>query len=250
MAPWAKIVNATESMADSHQRFAQRVEVDVEQALKDFISNNRDMQALSTIQGNLASMARDIEGANDKAEKLKRKGSKASAEKVASANSEIESANSQWISQAPYVFEHLQAADETRIHHLRDVLTQYQTHELDQVEQSRTTTEECLNALLNIEAGDEIRSFAGKAPSTRPRPERPRSRTVTSSVGSPPPPPAAPDDRASQWSDLSAVAPQAEPGGPPGDGFLLASEKLTKSSSSGSTAGKAQWPEKAGNCLR
>ncbi len=176
---------------------------------------NREMQALSTIQGNLAAMAKEVETANDKTEKLKRKGGKASATKVAAASSELETANSQWISQTPFVFENLQAADETRVNFLRDVLTQFQTHELDRVEQTRTTAEECLNELLNVEASNEVRAFAGRATSGRPKMDRQRSKTMTNSSTLAPPPPsnALLDDGASQRSRASAGPVRAETGG-------------------------------------
>lgn len=65
-----------------------------------------------------------------------------------------------WDSQAPFIMEQLQAADESRCNHLRDVLTQFQTHEVDQVERNRKTAEQCLNALLTVETADEIKLFA------------------------------------------------------------------------------------------
>ncbi|KAK4983707.1 Suppressor of Profilin deletion [Elasticomyces elasticus] len=131
---------------------------------------------MSTIQDNLISMARDIDNASKKTEKLKDKGAKAAVGKVANASSGLDSAQSQWDSQAPYVFENLQALDETRLNHLRDVLTQLQTHEVDQVERCRGPAEQCLNILLNVETADEIKTFALRTTSGKPKPERPMSR--------------------------------------------------------------------------
>lgn len=121
------------------------------------------MQAMSTIQGNLASMARDVEKAQQKAEKLQGKGDRAAASRVANASSEVENAQSQWDTQAPYVFESLQAVDETRINTLRDVLIQMQTHEVDMVTKSQSTAEQCLNVLLSLQTEDEIKTFALRA---------------------------------------------------------------------------------------
>ena len=123
---------------------------------------------MSTIQGNLAAMAKDVERAQQKTDKLRGKGEKAEAGKVASANSELDTAQTQWESQAPYVFENLQALDETRLNHLRDVLTQYQTHEADQVERDRMNAEQCLNVLLNVDTADEIKTYSLRAPQSRP----------------------------------------------------------------------------------
>ncbi|KAI9710860.1 MAG: hypothetical protein M1812_007312 [Candelaria pacifica] len=200
--PWQKIVSSTESLAQSHHILAQKIEIDVERPLREFAAKNREMQAISTMQGNLASLARDMEGAQKKSDKLKDKGAKA-AGKVASATSEIESATSQWESQAPFVFEKLQAVDESRLNHLRDVLTQFQTHEVDQVERNRVTAEECLNALLNVETADEIVTFAAKTTEGRPKTERQKGRTSVGGALAPSTPVKTPDDTQSQRSGVS-----------------------------------------------
>ncbi|PVI00492.1 hypothetical protein DM02DRAFT_614252 [Periconia macrospinosa] len=158
--PWQKIIAATEAIAESHHLLAQRIEADVERPLREFTSTNREVQAMSNISGNLAAMARDIDSAKNKAEKLRNKGSKAKASAVASAVGEVENATIQWESQAPYVFEKLQAVDESRLNHLRDALTQFQTHEVDQVERNRISAEDTLNVLLNIETADEIQTWS------------------------------------------------------------------------------------------
>lgn len=205
--PWQKIVAATDSLADSHHLLAQKIEADVEQPLRGFARSNREMQAMSTIQGNLLAMAREIEGTQKKVDKLQDKGTKAAADKVSSATSEMDNATSQWDSQAPYVFEKLQQVDEIRLNHLRDVLTQFQTHEVDQVERNRVTAELCLNALLNVETADEIKTFAMRISQGRQRPDSSgRLGTSSSTVI----PSVAPDDVASQRSGSGITLQQAE----------------------------------------
>ena len=134
----------------------------MERPLREYNAKNREMQAMSTIQGNLTSMAKDVENTQKKVERLKERSGKSAAGKVADANSEVENANQQWDSQAPYVFEQLQALDESRVNHLRDVLTQFQTHEVDQVERNRVAAESCLNVLLNVDTADEISTFVAR----------------------------------------------------------------------------------------
>ncbi|KAI9736651.1 MAG: hypothetical protein M1834_000855 [Cirrosporium novae-zelandiae] len=168
--PWHRIVSSTEAIAHAHADLANKIEADVERPLREFAMRDKEMQNMSTIQGNLASIAKDVETAQRKADKLKGKG--AATGKLASANSGVENASQEWDSQAPYVFEQLQALDETRLNHLRDVLTQFLTHEIDEVGRSRAAHEECLNLLLNVKTEDEIKTFVlktsgGKAPSSR-----------------------------------------------------------------------------------
>ena len=166
--PWTTLTGSADTLADSHAALAIKIETDVEQPLRNFANSNREMSQISTIQGNLAALAKDVERAQQKTDKLRGKGEKAEPGKVANANSDLDTAQAQWETQAPYVYESLQALDETRLNHLRDALTQFQTHEVDLVERDRITAEQCLNVLLNVETGDEIKSFAQRAPQIRP----------------------------------------------------------------------------------
>ena len=164
---------------------------------------------MSTIQGNLASVGKDLETAQKRAEKVK---SGKSATKVANATADVNAANQQWESQAPYVFERLQALDENRVNHLRDVLTQLQTHELDHLEKSRVAAETCLNTLLNVDTTQEISTFVARSSGIRPRSAaRQHSRTATNNTLSPPPPARPQDDGASEMSSISAGAPRSVP---------------------------------------
>ena len=175
-------------MAGAHASLASRIESEIEQPLRAFASKNREMSALPNISGNLTALAKDVEKAQQKSDKIKGRGDKAEANKVASASSELDTAQSQWDSQAPYVFESLQAADETRINHLRDVLTQFETMETDQLDKSRQSAEQCLNVLLNVQTEDEIKTFALKALHSKP----PVTRGLSSSQGTPSRAPTAP----------------------------------------------------------
>lgn len=146
-------------MAQSHETLSAKIQADVEAPLRQFSSTNRDAQSMSNVSGNLSAIAKELHSAQKKAQKLDAKGGN----KAEDARSNVDDATLQWESQAPFVFEQLQALDEGRVNHLRDVLTQFQTHELDQIERSRASAESCLNALLNVETADEIKTFAMRA---------------------------------------------------------------------------------------
>lgn len=173
--PWQTIVDSVDEVARSHAILASKIEADVERPLKDYQSKNREMQAIFTIQSNLNHVAKDVENALKKASKLNT--GKSSANKVANASSDVEAANQQWESQAPYVFEQLQALDENRVNHLRDVLTQFQTHEVDQVERNRATAEGVLNILLSIDTKDEISTFVAQNAAVDSGVDRPDTRS-------------------------------------------------------------------------
>ena len=206
-----------DTLANSHNTLAQRIESDVERPLKNFQSQNREMQAVNTIQGNLLAIAKDVDNAQRKASKLS--GGK-SANKIANATSDVEAANQMWESQAPYVFEQLQALDESRVNHLRDVLTQLETHEADQVEKSRASAESCLNSILNINTTEEISAFVARQTANAPTiPERQASRNrAGSSV-----------DRRDQLSELPvpmSTPPRASVGRPSESSPFSTSSKM------------------------
>ncbi|KAK8227281.1 Muniscin C-terminal mu homology domain-containing protein [Phyllosticta capitalensis] len=201
--PWTKIVSATEALAESHHAFAQKLELDVERNLRDFEKSNREMQTMSTISGNMAAMAKEIEASQKRADKLKGKGEKAPAGKVAAATSDVENALQQWQSQAPYVYEQLQAVDESRINHLRDALTQFQTLELDQIDRTRAPAEQCLSLILDVQTADEVKMFALKTTDGKAKIERTTSRNPGQFSAAQTPsmqPPPTPDDGSSQRS--------------------------------------------------
>ncbi|KAL3965539.1 hypothetical protein ACCO45_002543 [Purpureocillium lilacinum] len=154
-SPWARVVDSVERIAKSHHVFAERIEKDVESPLRVF-QQRPDYLNMHNISSNLGAIAKDLEDAQDKADKLNKKGGKASAQKVDAATSRLESASQQWESQAPFIFETLQALDESRINQLRDLLTQYQTHESDQAQRSQDIAVETLAVMLeiNTERGD------------------------------------------------------------------------------------------------
>jgi hypothetical protein len=213
-------VSATETVAQSHEHLARKLETDVERPLRDYSKNNREIQAMGNISGNLAATAREIDSAQRKVGKLKDKGPKAKASAMGDAIEEVEKAELSWDSSAPYVFEQLQAIDESRLNHLRDVLTQFQTHEMDQVERSKTTVEETLMAMLNIETADEIQTWAlrmrsGEMPAPARKISNAATGTPSRSLAAPlPPVPTTPnqaDDNRSQTSGSVKEKPSSNP---------------------------------------
>ncbi|KAI2733001.1 hypothetical protein CBS147332_16 [Penicillium roqueforti] len=159
--PWQRIISATETLAVSHETLANKIEEDVERPLREFSTKNQEMKSLPGIQSSLAGLAKNVETAQKKVDKARARGARG-ADKLSSEIANAEEVHQQWDSRAPFVYEQLQAADETRLNHLRDVLTQLETHEVDQVERGRQAAESCLNILLNVETADEIKTFAAR----------------------------------------------------------------------------------------
>ncbi|KAH6643872.1 Muniscin C-terminal mu homology domain-containing protein [Boeremia exigua] len=206
--PWQKIVSATGAVAASHEHLARKIESDVERPLREFCANDRDVQAMGNMSGNLTAMAKELDAARKKSEKQRAKGAKARPSEVGEAAQEEQNAELQWDSQAPFVYEKLQAVDESRLNHLRDALTQFETHEIDQIERSRVTAEDTLNVLLTIETADEIQTWSlrlrsGDIPqSTRKMSNPPVPASPARNLAPPPVPSAAnpADDARSQKS--------------------------------------------------
>ncbi|GAP86397.1 putative saff domain-containing protein [Rosellinia necatrix] len=170
-AQWEKVIQSVESVAASHHTFATHIEREVEAPLRMF-ETKKEMQNVQTIQGNLQKVARELEEAQEKSDRLTKKAGKASAQKVEMATNKLESATNQWKSQAPFVFETLQALDESRMNQLRDCLTQYGTFEGEQAQKLQADTETVLNSLLDYNTANEIQHFVSKVTTGRPKLEK------------------------------------------------------------------------------
>ncbi|KAK6211855.1 Suppressor of Profilin deletion [Pestalotiopsis sp. IQ-011] len=165
---WDKIVQSAEGIAMSHHLFATKIEKDVQVPLRTF-HTKKEMQNMQTIQGNLQNMAKELDDAQKKSDALTKKAGKASAAKMDQAASRLESATNQWESQAPFIFETLQALDETRLNQLRDVMTQYGTYEGEEAQSKQAEAELVLNSLLDYHTGNEIQAFVAKTTTGKPR---------------------------------------------------------------------------------
>ncbi|RPB20593.1 hypothetical protein L211DRAFT_792023 [Terfezia boudieri ATCC MYA-4762] len=179
---WDRIINSTSQLAASHQHFAQKIDTEVERPLREFAATNRDWAGLKTYEGNLTGIAKQIDNAEEKADKLRKKGARAQAARVAEAAAAVEKATGDWDSQAPFVFEKLQAVDETRCNNLRDSLTQYHTLEVDQAQRAMQLANESLSTLLDLNTIDEIRTFAETVTHGRPKIERQGARAPTTAA--------------------------------------------------------------------
>ncbi|KAL4977334.1 Muniscin C-terminal mu homology domain-containing protein [Aspergillus desertorum] len=217
--PWQRIVSSVESVAISHETFAQKIDEDVERPLREYNTKNKELASMPGVQNDLTALAKNVESSQRKVEKAKEKGPKG-ADKLATAVTAAHDMSQQWESRAPFAFEQLQAADEGRLNHLRDVLTQLETHESDQIERCRQAAESCLNVLLNVETADEIKTFAAKVNGGRPVAPLRQQTSSPTPVASPPPapepplppPPRSQDDAASHHSTSSG---RARPPPPP-----------------------------------
>ncbi|KAI0889150.1 Muniscin C-terminal mu homology domain-containing protein [Annulohypoxylon maeteangense] len=168
---WDKILQSADAVAMSHHIFATKIEKDVEAPLRTF-GQKKEMLNIQTIQSNLQNMARELEDAQERSEKLSKKGGKASAQKVDLAAGKLDSATQQWESQAPFIFESLQAVDESRMNQLRDCLTQYGTYEGELAQSHQAEAETVLNSLLDYNTANEIQHFVTKTTAGRPKIEK------------------------------------------------------------------------------
>ncbi|SPN98426.1 related to SYP1 Protein with a potential role in actin cytoskeletal organization [Cephalotrichum gorgonifer] len=169
--PWNKILQLVDAVASSHHQFASRIEKDVEYPLRAY-SQKKEVHNMQTIATNLASIAKELEDAQEKSDKLARKGTRASTQKVDAAATRLSSASQQWESQAPFIFETLQVLDEQRVNQLRDLLTQFLTHESDQAQRSQLAASETLQTILEIDTSKEILGYSKKVTDGKVKSER------------------------------------------------------------------------------
>ncbi|KAK9390618.1 Muniscin C-terminal mu homology domain-containing protein [Lipomyces mesembrius] len=158
---------------------------------------------MRAIQENLASVAREIESAEDKVEKYKKKGSS----KISGAHQNVNNAVAEWDSQAPLVFEKLQGIDEARLVMLKDVLTRYETSEVDKAQRVVSLCEGNLNSLLSFDSQDEIKVYALQIQTNGV------ARTARTSSRHAPPPASPMHETASSASTVQSSVAVASPSG-------------------------------------
>ncbi|CAK7264303.1 Suppressor of Profilin deletion [Sporothrix epigloea] len=178
---WDSLLRSIDAIANSHFKFSASVEKDVETPLRKFQSKD-EMASMNIISANLQSMAKELDEAQAQAGKLSKKSGKSNAQKIDTASHRLEGATQQWETQAPFIFETLQALDEKRVNHLRDIMTQLQTHECEQVARSASVADAMLNLVLEIRTEDEIQNFAQQTIQGRPRIHRRGTSTRHSSI--------------------------------------------------------------------
>lgn len=220
--PWARLIGAVERIAQSHHQFAEGIERDVEQPLRAF-QQRSDVQNMHTISQNLGGMAKDLEEAQDKSEKLNKKGGKANAQKADAVSAKLDSSQQQWESQAPFVFETLQALDESRINQLRDYLTQYQTHESDQASRHQSIASETLAIVIEISTESEILGFVQSTTADKPALGRASTRRSSNAASTTAPstsqPPATPLSTRENTTETPATQASVPPSVPEEDSF-------------------------------
>jgi hypothetical protein len=179
---------------------------------------------MHTISHNLGAMAKDLEDAQEKSDKVNKKGGKASAQKADTASARLESAQQQWESQAPFVFETLQALDESRINQLRDQLTQYQTQESDQASRHQNIASETLAIVIEISTESEIQGFVQSTTADRPALARTSTRRSSNAASAAAPPsasqlPETPSSTRENTMDASTNQASVPPSVPEEDSF-------------------------------
>ncbi|KAK9452788.1 Muniscin C-terminal mu homology domain-containing protein [Dipodascopsis uninucleata] len=117
---------------------------------------------MDVIHENLAGIAQNIEHAEGKVEKYKKKGGSKSSSKISEAHENVNNAIASWDTEAPLVFEKLQNIDEQRLLSLKDLLTRFQTSEVDKAQKIVSLCEQNINALLSFEPENEIKVFSAQ----------------------------------------------------------------------------------------
>jgi flagellar hook-basal body complex protein FliE len=216
--PFQKLRSATKQLAQSHQSFSHNIEVDIEKPLREFTNTDPRYRNLSSkVVQSIQRTAKEVDEAQRRADKLKDKGLKAPADKVADAVTDVEKAKGDWNSEAPLVFESLQEVDEARWDHFKNALIQLETYASDMSNSNSTAITECLNSLLEVQTADEIAQYSIRAPTAVPATtsrERRMSQAPPSnfsaSTSLAPPIPALPEDVRSQRSASIQEKPKKE----------------------------------------
>ena len=180
---WKDLEKSTRESSRGSQVFATRIRQDVEQPIRQFVKTTQwtDVKGLHDMFDSLAESYSSYE---QQLEKLHRKPGK-NQQQMNIAQHSLDETRSQWESQAPYVLEQIQTADEGRLAYLKSALTTFVTVEEDRYKMSLKESEVILNSVLSFEPSNEVSAFAnqverGEATSamTGPEPSAPKHKLV------------------------------------------------------------------------
>lgn len=145
-ATWTTIIRSTHETADASNAFAHKIQHDVEHPLRRFCVKSPQWADMKVLHGELETLGQLFK--NSESGNKKRHGD--SPEEV----------RQQWENQAPYILEQVETIDESRLGHLKNLLTTFGTLEADRSEKTLKISEKVLNNILSYEPIDDVAAFA------------------------------------------------------------------------------------------
>ncbi|OLL22803.1 Cytoskeletal protein syp1 [Neolecta irregularis DAH-3] len=161
-AIWQRILETTIELGASHSTFASKLAEEIEFTLLAFEAHDEDWHGMRHVESNIASLAKYVELAEGKVEKVKKKG-KALPTKVEQVLESMSIVRGQWETEAPFVFERFQAIDERRLEFIKDIYHKYENLEIEQAKRKTEISDGVLLDIGNLSVKSEIDNYVQRS---------------------------------------------------------------------------------------
>lgn len=146
-AIWLAVVRSTGEVADASNSLAHKLQHDVEQPLRRYCSSKSPQwMDMKVLQDELETLGQNFKNSVDQRKKKH--------------GDSPEEVRAQWENQAPYILEQVETIDESRLGHLKNLLTTFGTLEADKSEKTMKISEMVLNSILSYEPLDDVAAYA------------------------------------------------------------------------------------------
>lgn len=145
-AIWLAVVRSTGEVADASNSLAHKIQHDVEQPLRRYCAKSPQWMDMKVLQDELETLGQNFKNSVDHRKKKH--------------GDSPEEVRSQWENQAPYILEQVETIDESRLGHLKNLLTTFGTLEADKSEKTMKISETVLNGILSYEPIDDVAAYA------------------------------------------------------------------------------------------
>lgn len=177
--PWNDVTRTVRETSRGAKSFVRKLRTEIEPEVRQVTSNSAGWNQARMAQGRLVEIAQKVSSSEDHVGKNARR----SSSKQEAAGREAQQARTVWETQAPELCDAIERVDEERFVKLKDVLTAYETLEMDRSQASIKGYERAIQSLIQFEPKDEVQSFAAQVIGGEVRaPEAPSSTSAASRV--------------------------------------------------------------------
>ncbi|ONH68251.1 Suppressor of profilin [Cyberlindnera fabianii] len=155
---WNKVIAEIKDEISANNQLKNVVEGEVIKPLTQYTTKNRQWSEIRNLHSKLSDVAKNIEMSQDKIDKYA--DNSRHQDKLDKYQTQLNSANATWDSEAPYVFEVFEHTDYGRLTFLRDSLLRFITAYTDSLNKISSSNEETLNTILGFDPEVEIARFA------------------------------------------------------------------------------------------
>ncbi|KAI1316777.1 hypothetical protein EDD11_009516 [Mortierella claussenii] len=169
-APWEKLNAESVELATLHGQFSLRISNEIERPLRDFARTHPEWQNLALAEGNCNRLAKEFDEKQVKvakytktAEKLSGKKGEAAEQKLMDYTKQLENTRTAWRLEGPVVLQKYQGLDQSRLEHLKQIVTAFEAIQTEIVLQIAEMSGRTSTSIAEFDPVMDMELFASEA---------------------------------------------------------------------------------------